>query len=398
MRIGLGAGMRPFLLCVTFLLLGCCLILCWQHRYRGTLLSSELRMEDLVRGTELPQGVTLTNEGNDTTLTVAANPAGGHAALRLLIPVDTPGPAILLTFRLKAKNLEPGNQVWENGRAIIEWHQPHTVAPGDWESVPVSSVRFDDESQIAGFVVHTASARAVPALRLENLGKSGTMELSGFRARMVEESTGWRIGKWLLLSGFLAWAAALVFACKRVHLGRALGAAAIWVAMGINFAVPGPWKIQRPFIQPFHLGEPTVSAKSSQAALDAAPIAPSTLPPAGSIQATGNIPLQGSFPLRVKFLISSARPVLHALMLALPAFLLTALAGRRAALYLCGLLTAFIELSQWAYGYGFGWDDVGDICMDVVGIALGLYFCLWCRKRMEKSAWNPFWKPNQSGI
>ena len=153
--------------------------------------------------------------------------------------------------------------------------------------------------------------------------------------------------------------------------------------MGVNFVIPGPWKVQRPMVLPFQLGDTSGPGGGAWApAVETSPMGPQV------IRASGDIPVQGSLPLRVKFLITRARPVLHALMLAAPAFLIAALAGRRAAWFLSGLLAVLIELSQWAFGYGFGMDDVIDLVCDAAGIGLGLAACAWWVSRGPGRRWK----------
>lgn len=397
MSVGLGIGMRPFLLCVTFLILLGALLFCWQRRYCEVSAVREVTLEDMVRGLELPRSASLAGENKDLALHMEAHAPGSGNSLRLHFPRVPPSAGIFLSFRLVAQDLQPGNEVWENGRAIIEWHKPGR--PGEWENDPVASVRFDDVSLTDGVVIQPESPPSIPALRLEHLGKSGTVELTAFRAQVVAESRWWRIGKWGLLCAFLGWSFLCIQAFKRIHSARALCAAAIWVAMGWHLAVPGPWKIQRPLLQPFEIGhaERSVSSReNAKASIDSPEHV--ALPPSGASRSSGDIPLQGSLPLRVKFLITSARPLLHILLFALPAFLMTALAGRLPALCLCSLLALLVEGSQWAYGYGFGWDDVGDIMTDAAGIGLGVLACLWCWKQAKNSRWEPLRSFGRSSI
>jgi hypothetical protein len=388
MSVGLGIGMRLILLCVTFLTLVATLLFCWQRRFGQVAAIGQFALEDLVRGVELPRQALLTGEKQDLTLRLEAHASGQGNSLRLHFPGVPPSAGVFLSFRLVAQNLQPGNETWQNGRAIIEWHKPGRA--GDWENDAVASVRFDDVSRVDGVVIHPGSAPSVPALRLEHLGKSGTMSLSDFRAQVIGESAWWRIGKWGLLCGFLGWSYALIRSFHGIHPVAALGAAAIWVAMGWHLAVPGPWKIQRPLIQPFEIGDSDASASLRTTATTPTDLsAPVALPPSGATRSSGDIPLQGSLPLRVKFLITSARPLLHILLFAVPAFLMTALTGRLPALCLCSLLALLVECSQWAFGYGFGVDDVGDILTDTTGIVVGILACLWCWNRAKHSRWEP---------
>ncbi len=67
------------------------------------------------------------------------------------------------------------------------------------------------------------------------------------------------------------------------------------------------------------------------------------------------------------------RPILHALLLFLPALAFAFLLNRKSAIMLAVGLAVAIEVAQTAFGYGFGWDDVGDLVTDAIGIALALW-------------------------
>lgn len=87
--------------------------------------------------------------------------------------------------------------------------------------------------------------------------------------------------------------------------------------------------------------------------------------------------------LRVKHAISSARPLLHILLLFAPTFGFAWLLGNRPAVVLSAMLAFSIELAQLAFGYGFDLVDVGDLATDAAGIALGLWVWNRVSKRSE---------------
>jgi hypothetical protein len=145
--------------------------------------------------------------------------------------------------------------------------------------------------------------------------------------------------------------------------------------MGIQFAVPGPWKIERPLITAFELGDgvdgwmsghvaPLVSS-GSNAAISS-----------GAVAVSGRIPVRGGLALRIKLLAAQARPLLHVLLLMAPVFASALLVGRRPTLFLAVLLSFAIEGAQAAFGYGFDWLDVLDLLTDAAGIALGLWLAI----------------------
>ena len=100
-------------------------------------------------------------------------------------------------------------------------------------------------------------------------------------------------------------------------------------------------------------------------------------PPAGPVTPLGKIEVQGSLFLKIKHFVSHARPLLHALMLAVPTAFFAWMTGRQPALFLACMLAIGIESAQVAFGYGFGWDDVMDLVTDGIGIAFGLWAAGW---------------------
>lgn len=364
--------MRPLVLFLTFLLLVAALVFLWFQRFQKVAGSPVWTLDDLHRLDQGTPGVSWIQGPGGPAVRIGSAAGKGGFALRLPLPGAPETEALHLSFRLRAIDLIQGSQVWENGRFLIEWRQRGLPVESAPETDPIGSVRFQDTDQIRGVVAVPLAGPATPSLRMENLGVSGEFELSDLQVTIVEESRLWNLGRWGVLCGFLGWAATVVRCWSRIGRFRAWLVAGIWVMMGIQFVVPGPWKVQRPMRIPFALGQTSGPGRPA----DSSPVMPSVEGPQ-IIRASGDIPVQGSLPLRVKFLVTRARPVLHALMLAAPAFCIAALAGRGPAWLLSGLLAALIELSQWGFGYGFGWDDVADLLCDAVGIAMGIHACAW---------------------
>jgi hypothetical protein len=144
--------------------------------------------------------------------------------------------------------------------------------------------------------------------------------------------------------------------------------------MGVNFVIPGPWKIQKPMGVDFHLGNLAESIARKPA--EAPPSVATGKTPAiesGAVAPSGKTPLSGGLPLRAKHLLAQARPLLHILLLCAPTLASALLAGRRPTLLLAILTSLAIEGAQIAFGYGFDWIDVIDLATDATGIALGLW-------------------------
>ncbi len=154
----------------------------------------------------------------------------------------------------------------------------------------------------------------------------------------------------------------------------------------MNFVIPGPWKVQRPLVSEFRLGAESSGgvARTPEANASASANHPRSAAP-GVTTVLGKMPDQGSYVLQVKHAISRARPLLHAALLCAPTLVFLLLAGRGPALFLSVTLAVFIEMAQFAFGYGFGWEDVGDLATDGIGIALAVYLhrvLRPCRQRL----------------
>jgi hypothetical protein len=273
-----------------------------------------------------------------------------------------------LRFRMSSRGLIPGPEKWDDGRLLVEWHPPDG-GPG-WENDPSRSIRDDHASEEGTLVMHPLHAPAVPALRMEHLGRSGEFTLAGLEITVVRERPLWQIGRWFLVLGWLAWGIAFLRSWPGIGWWRAVGAAAVWLLMGIACVVPGPWKCQRAMVADFRLG----AGPSGLSASTPAPVAAHTplRISSGPVAVLGKIPDQGSLILKIRHCLSQARPLLHVLLLLGPTLVMAFLAGRKPALLLAVMFAMATELAQIAFGYGFNWLDVGDLACDAAGIALAL--------------------------
>lgn len=355
----------------------------WAYRFERSSGVSVWRLPDLREGMPPTTGVEWGGSADHPRLRLVVKPGSPPVAIRLAIPGIVPVEALHLRFQMTSHGLVRGTETWADGRFMIEWQSPEGEAGIERDAV--CSTRDDKQGRMENLVIPAPKLRSIPVLRLEHLGRSGDFELSELEITAVEERPLWKIGRWFLAGGWLAWAAFCIRSWPGISRGRALAAAAICVLLGVNFVIPGPWKIQRAIVPEFQLGSQSKGlppqTRESPSSKNAAP------PPAltsGAVATLGKIPDQGSLPLRVKHAISKARPLLHALLLFAPMMAFLLLLGIRPALFLALTLAASIELAQFAFGYGFGWDDVFDLVNDGVGITLAVLFY----KRIH-AEWSP---------
>ncbi|MCX6845993.1 MAG: hypothetical protein NTU84_05440 [Verrucomicrobia bacterium] len=322
--------------------------LLWQHRFEAVSGSCTSSLSDLRAGAPdvASGGVYWCGSADKPVLRLEVDAANPNLVHRIGIPACGVVKFLHLRLRLRADALLPGKQIWEDGRLLIEWHRPGGEGP---KIEAIGSVRGDGAGKTDDFVVAAAKGSAVPVLRLEHLGRSGAFELQELEIREVGETVWWRYGRWVLVAAWLAWASALVRSIRKISLLRALGAAAVFVAMGILAVVPGPWKIQRPFGDAFVIKEIAQSANARTQV---------------QLQSEGTRQIDPA-----KHYLEPLRPLLHALLIMMPTLAMAWLAGWRPALTLAVMLSIAIELGQIAFGYGFDRVDVLDLLNDALGIA-----------------------------
>lgn len=376
--------MRRFTLAGTFLMLLGGLYLLWQWRFERSPVLPTFVLEDMRAHSSGGAGVSWSGQGGETRLRLRVDAANPKGIVRMALPGVMAADYLHLRFRVAGAHLVPGQEVWEDGRCIVEWHQP---AGGAWENDPFCSVRYSFDDGVQEVVMRPEVAPAIPSIRIENLGVSGEVVISMLEATVVRERMVWKIGKWLLLAGWLTWAMACVRTMDGTRGWRTLLAGGVWLVMGIYFVIPGPWKALRSFPSHFQMGPEVRLPIPPPAPPSASPVQQASGETTSPVlESVGKIPDKGDFTLKVKVHAAKVRPLLHVALLLGPALLLALLVGNRSAILLSVVLAASIELAQMAFGYGFDLMDVGDLACDSAGIALAIFIANRLRARFALRA------------
>ncbi len=364
--------MRRVTLSGTFLILLGVLYFLWQHRFERSPDFPTLRLADLRALATPVSGVEWLGPDLQPTLRLRVNP--GHP--RVIVHLDLPNLKAVdflhLRYHVTARELMPGKEIWADGRCMIEWHPGNGET--EWENDPFCSVRHDHEGWVAERVARPDHPPAIPALRIENLGVSGDLEVSLFEATVLQETWIWKIGRWVLMGAWLGWAIAWIGVRGKAGRIRTVLAACIWLLMGIYFVVPGPWKSLHSFGTPFEIGEEIKTVRDVAPSATGPRIA-SPAPQSGQaalLESVGEIPDKGDPALRFKHYASNVRPLLHALLLFGPTLLFACLVGKKSARSLAVLFSLAMEGAEFAFGYGFDWGDVYDLTCDAMGIFVAL--------------------------
>jgi hypothetical protein len=389
--------MRRLILVGSFLILLAAVFLVWQNRYERLPDFKPVSLSDLRSSQPLPAGVEWVERDHD--LVIRLKPG---AVAHLVLPGMTGVNLLHVRYQGSASGLETGKMPWEDGRAMIEWHQP---VGSSSEKDSICSASGNYRGDVAEWVMRPDFPPAAPALRLDHLGSAGTFEFSHFEAIVVRETWIWKIGRWILMAAAVAWAVAWIGGKGKAAFGRSLLAAIVWLLMGLYCVIPGPWRSLRPLCTPFYLGEeikkvvqppaprstpPATAVQPTKPAPPADAASRSNIPPPAPAAAekpvasapVGQVPDRGDFILRVRQVAKKVRSLLHVALLFGPTFLIAWLVGRWPAASLGGILAVATEAAEYCFGYGFDWKDCGDLICDAAGIVLAIWACQWLKRRV----------------
>ncbi len=375
--------MRRFLLAIAFFALSGGLWLLWQARYERVPGFPVLTLENVRNNAQPVPGMEWSGAGDDTKVRLTLAAGGAPLAAGFSLPFARPVEQLHVKCHMIAHNLVRGEQLWEDGRVMIEWRS----ADGSKRLAmdPVVSERGFNQVDLEGVVIGSNDEPGFPVLRFEHLGRSGSFEVHGLEVIVVRESVLWTAGSWILAALWGAWMFLLIRSWPGISRWRSVAASLIGLVIATQVVIPGPWKVTRPMVTGFWLGDGT--------ALDAPVSAEAPKSPAwvsGPVAPEGKLPDQGSFILKVKLALAVVRPLLHMLLLLGPALLMFCLVGRRPGLLLMVMLALGVELAQFLFGYGFDAIDLWDLTHDAIGIgaAVAAHFLLG-RRFGSRVMWHP---------
>ena len=347
-----------------------CLLAAWAHRFAPVDGASAVGLESLVLHGAEPAG--FMRDGGALRMEAGKDAAPGAS---FAIPGTDGARHLYVRFHAAARDLVRGPESWDDGRLFFEWMDDGGGVIGVSR---VHSARGDDGSGLQELVVSSPARGAVPVLCFQNLGESGSYMVDRLVIVPARERAVWRVGRWFLAAGFLAVLATWLAGTKKPAHWRGWVAAGLWMIVAACYAFPGPWEVALPFGVPFvfgevpametgETGETNADRTIARAATDGDPML-EQLPPSDDPG------------LRLRQMLPWLRPLMHVTLLFFPVLAIAWLVGARGALCLGLALSVSIETSQVMFGFGFGWDDVGDLFFNSLGIAAAL----WAHRRFAR--------------
>lgn len=328
----------------------------WSHRFVPEAGAVRADLDGLVLLGDPPAGLTW----NDGVLRMTATREERCSASFHIPGVDR-AEFLHVRHHAAAEGIVVGEDPWDDGRLFIQWRTKDEVVGIS----RIHSARSTEDGGTRTMVIRSPGRDAVPVMVVENLGHAGTYEVRRLEWVAARERPLWKFGKWGFATACLVLLAATIAGTKKPARWRGWVAAGVWLWVAANYAFPGPWDVAYPFAVPFAFGEVAVMEPGS-----AAP---------GRVDATGvsaqmeSLPPPRDIGLRLKLWLPWLRPLLHWVMLFAPALAMAWFVGAKRVFWLGWGLSLLIEAAQVLYGFGFGWDDVGDLIVNGVAISAAVW-------------------------
>jgi hypothetical protein len=332
-----------------------------------------------------------------------------------------------IRFKATCEGVEAGRYSWDDACITLIWID----ATGKMAPDFLSLWSAKGDVQISrDMVVPLARHGTLPKIIITNRGRAGEFTLHSFSMQMVAYRPGIFAAIGLLVAAWLAWGA---WGIRRWVVGTAANplkltaAAALWVAFGWFSSLPGPWipwqsigepypieVVRSPAEAPKVIPTPTPPTVPTPAPKPTAPPANGNPPsnPAPSPLATAPAPVPDPAPAPpptppapqplpaaqegapegigggpIRWLLAhlpAVKKVAHLVGFALLTVLLGLLTGSRRAVWPALALAALSEFCQWAFGFGFGWDDVLDLVLDTGAVLGGIAVWHWFVRCLQK--------------
>lgn len=355
-----------------------------SHRFVRSLDEPAFELADLRRlDPALPIGAEWTGDADKPSLRLPASAGKPSRSLKVAIPMQRPIEALYVRVGMSAEGLVTGKHEWDSGRLLIQWMSVGLHDPE--ETDPVGSVEDDEEIEGLSMVVRPASALAHPVLHIENLGSEGDLVISALEIIPVRQGGFWEWGRWGLCLCWFGWALAFLSGDPRIKRWRICAASAIWVAMGITFAFPGPWQQLMPFVVPYELGVTGATPAKISSEESGTPwekVSPNDASRVSEKAETlGRTPVADNWIIQTKHHLKKFRMLMHIGLISACTFVFLLLVGARRAITLSGILVIAIEACQAGFGFGFDFQDVLDLVWGAAGITPTVWLYGKLRKR-----------------
>ena len=309
----------------------------------------------------------------------------GPAPAREIFLHDWPrGLAAHIRFSGESRGLVPGAADWQNGRVALIWRDQN----GNVGSVHRGLLGAEGTGHFQFEYVAALDQPGEPSILLQHAGLGGEFQLDTLEITPVRQRPWlvWATGGLLVATGF--WWERLLRAITgeqarwRSSAASALALMTVWTLM-----LPGPWEPLRPLGGGFRIDAsgPAATPPVCMPTVDGiAPVSAAAV--VGQVSEPAGLPVPGA--LDGGWLMDTyhwvkrkARGLMHLGAFAALTVAFVLLLDSHRGWIPVALLGTGSEAMQTVFGFGFGWEDVGDLFVNGFGIACGLAVVGWWKKR-----------------
>ena len=387
----------------------------WKNAWAASSLAEPIRLAPgpTPPGKTLRRPDLLSWDGARGALTLRGTKSGPTPCHEIFLAGWPRGMAAHIRFSGEAREIVPGAEAWEDGRMVVIWREEDGEVMQYHHGLlgAKGSGRFQSES----VVVLNQPGQA--SIFLQHAGHGGEFEIDDLEITPVglRRWVPWATGALLCASG-IWWALLFRGIAGNRWVLRACGAAALGLAAVWTLVLPGPWEPLRPLGGPFVL-QPSTAAASPVKVVDVAksdPVAPvpmasnsqptpplastppapaqaapiarnTTTPVAAPALESAELPVPGAlesgwFWETYRWVKSKARTLMHlGAFVALTLAFVAILDSKRGWIPVA-ILGLASEAMQTLFGFGFTWEDAGDLLVNALGIGIGLLLAAGWKK------------------
>lgn len=365
------------------------LVLAWNHRYQVIPGTGLIKLTDLLAGEIAHEGIHWVDVGGEDALRVATRCGHKGPTLDLPLPSLPQCDAVHMSFTLQGEDLVPGAGEWQDGRLNLIW-----ADPAGRQLQHVSSTFGKLRSEVDSVVCPAPQRGSGLAIQLDHRGVGGSYRVEDLELLLLRQRAWWPPAQACLVLAGMMWvigAIRTMFGRRRLPSGLAAG---LILAVFAATAIPGPWILKHPLLtDQFPLPAPSVGGEGW---ISAHPLPAAGEKPEGATAHGREEVIQDNLVLKIKRVFRPVKSVFHALFFAGVAFALALLLGVRPAWRISTLLAVVSEAAQLAFGFGVGWDELGDMAMNALGILAGCL--LYCRVNHWLGVKWKLWRQLQAAL
>ncbi|MFM7180838.1 MAG: hypothetical protein ACKO2G_05165 [Verrucomicrobiales bacterium] len=324
-------------------------------------------------------------DGSAGTLTLRADQGLPSPSYEIPLQGWPEGSAAHIRFRGVAKEIVPGDEIWQSARIMVIWRDEKGILREKHYGLLFAYGSGTFENEFLAVLNEPGEA----SIFLQQAGKSGEIVLHSLEICPVTMRTWvpWATAG-LLMGVGVWWTFLFRLLIGQSGIRRPLGAATLALVVFWALVLPGPWEPLRPLGGPFAIDHTSALATKPASSIGEptaeSPSAPNT-PVAASPVPAVNLPVpaavkDGWFWETYRWAKEKARGLMHLGTFVALTLAFVAIFHSTRGWIPVAILGISSEAMQTAFGFGFEGEDMEDLAVNALGIGCGLLMVAMWRK------------------